>query len=301
MIDPKTGLTASGLDPKRFESIVDGKPTALYVLSNGSGAEICVTNYGAIVPSIMMPDRNGEMANVVLGMEDIDGVVNGPEPFLGATIGRYGNRIGGAKFSIDDIEYIVTASQAPNCLHGGKKGFHACMWDAEQTNGQTLVLRYTSRDGEEGFPGNLSVTMTYTLTDDNEFRIDDVATTDRPTLCNLTNHAFFNLAGIAPVTSSIEGHMLTIMADHYLPIDAVSIPFGERAEVEGTPFDFRTPHLVGERIEADHEQIRNGSGYDHSYALRKAYDGELSLAAICEDPQSGRCLTVYTTEPGMQL
>lgn len=301
MIDPKTGLTASGLDPKRFISVIDGKATALYVLTNSRGAEICVINYGAIVPSIMMPDREGHLANVVLGMEDIEGVAHGPEPYLGATIGRYGNRIAGAQFTLDGVTYHVTASQAPNCLHGGKKGFHACVWDAEQINEQTLLLRYTAKDGEEGFPGNLAVEMTYTLTDDNAFRIDYKATTDRPTLCNLTNHAFFNLCGIQTVTPGIEGHRLTIFADHYCPIDALCIPYGEKAPVEGTPLDFRTPHLVGERIDADHEQIRHGSGYDHSYALRKEYDGELSLAAICEDPQSGRCLKVYTTEPGMQL
>lgn len=301
MIDPVTGLTASGLDPKRFVTTIAGKPTALYVLTNTQGAEMCVTNYGGIVPSIMMPDRDGHAANVVLGMEDIDGVVNGPEPFLGAAIGRYGNRIAGARFEIDGVEYHVTESQAPNCLHGGKKGFHAVVWEAEQKDGQTLVLRYTAADGEEGFPGRLEVEMTYTLTDSNEFRIDYKATTDRPTVCNLTNHAFFNLAGIAPVTPSIEDFILTIHADHYCPIDKVSIPYGDRAPVEGTPFDFRTPHRVGDRINADDEQIRNGSGYDHSFAINQKALGQLTEAVYCEDPKSGRTLTMFTTEPGVQL
>lgn len=301
MIDPKTGLTASGLDPKRFSAVVDGKPTELYVLTNASGAELCVTNYGAIVPSIMMPDKNGRYANVVLGMEDIDGVVHGPEPFLGATIGRYGNRIGGAEFTLDGRKYHVTPSQAPNCLHGGKKGFHAVVWDAEQTDERTIAFRYLSRDGEEGFPGNLRVEMTYTLTDRNEFRIDYRATTDQKTVCNLTNHAFFNLAGIQTVTPGIENNILTINADRYCPIDMLSIPLGEKAPVENTPFDFRTPHVVGERIDADHEQIRNGAGYDHSFVLNKKEAGELSWAAICEEPVSGRVLTTYTTEPGIQL
>lgn len=301
MINSTTGLTLSGLDPNRFKAIVDGKPTALYVLTNAKGAEICVTNYGGIIPSIMMPDRCGQMANVVLGMEDIDGVINGPEPFLGATIGRYGNRIGGAQFTLDGIAYRVTASQAPNCLHGGKKGFHACVWEAEQLGEQTLVLRYTSHDGEEGFPGNLTVEMIYKLTDNNELRIDYKATTDKLTVCNLTNHAFFNLSGIQKVTPGIENNILTINADRYCPIDNVCIPFGEKASVEGTPFDFRTPHTIGERIDADHEQIRNGAGYDHSFVLNKEKDGELTLAATLEDPQSGRVLRTYTTEPGMQL
>jgi aldose 1-epimerase len=210
MIDPVSGLTASGLDPKRFIATIDGKPTALFVLTNAQGAELCVTNYGGIVPSIMMPDRSGHFANVVLGMEDIDGVVHGSEPFLGAAIGRYGNRIGGAQFTLDGVTYHVTASQAPNCLHGGKKGFHAVVWEAQQTSPQSVELRYTAQDGEEGFPGRLEVTMTYTLTDQNEFRIDYRATTDRPTVCNLTNHAFFSLAGIQAVTPSVEDLILTI-------------------------------------------------------------------------------------------
>ena len=305
MIDPKTGLTLSGLDPIRFEGTVDGKATHLYVLTNRNGAEICVTNYGAIVPSIMMPDRKGRMANVVLGMEDIEGVVHGPEPFLGATIGRYGNRIGGARFTLGGVEYAVTPSQAPNCLHGGRKGFHAVVWDAVQDDPQTLILHYTAADGEEGFPGRLSVEMIYRLTDDNAFRIDYSATTDRLTLCNLTNHAFFNLAGIVPgekrAMPSVEDCILTIHADRYCPIDEVSIPYGEKAPVEGTPFDFRTPHRVGERIEADDEQIRHGSGYDHSFCINQAQPGQLTLAAVLEEPTTGRVLETYTTEPGLQL
>jgi aldose 1-epimerase len=300
MTDNKTGLTLSGLDPKRFESVVDGKQTHLWVLTNKQGAEMCVTNYGGIVPSIMMPDRKGRWANVVLGMEDIGSVVNGLEPFLGATIGRYGNRIAGARFVLDGQEYKVTMNQAPNCLHGGK-GFHARMWEGEQTDAQTLVLRYTSADGEEGFPGELKVEMTYCLTDDNEFRIDYKATTSKTTVCNLTNHAFFNLAGIQKVTSSVEDNILYINADRYCPIDGVSIPFGEKAPVEGTPFDFRKPTRVGDRIDADCEQTKNGAGYDHSFCLNKSKEGELTLAAICEEPVSGRTLTVYTTEPGIQL
>lgn len=294
-------LTLSGLDPKQFEATVAGKATALYVLTNSKGAELCVTNYGGIVPSIMMPDRNGKYANVVLGMGDIDSVVNGPEPYLGASIGRYGNRIAGAKFTLDGVEYKIGANEGTKSLHGGLKGFNAKVWDAEQINKQTLVLRYTSVDGEEGFPGTLKVKMTYTLTDDNEFRLDYEATTDKKTICNLTNHAFFNLAGARKMTPEVMNNILTINADQYIPIDEASIPLGEKAPVEGTPFDFRTPHRIGERIDADDIQTTNGGGYDHSFVLNQKNPGELTKAAVCEEPVSGRVLTVYTTEPGLQL
>ncbi|MBR3540274.1 MAG: galactose mutarotase [Bacteroidales bacterium] len=293
--------TKAGLDPERFVSVVDGKKTALYVLKNNKGAEMCVCNYAGTIVSLMMPDRNGVFADVVLGMDSIDGLVNGPEPTLGAAIGRYGNRIAGAKFTLGGKEYQLAFNDGPNSLHGGPKGFHKVVWDAEQINDQTLVLRYTSADGEEGFPGTLKVEMCYKLTDDNEVRLDYKATTDKLTLCNLTNHSYFNLAGIEKVTSSVEGQMLTVNADRYLPIDKVSIPFGEKAPVEGTPFDFRTPHLVGERINDDNEQLRNGSGYDHSFAINQDKPGELCLATVFEDLKSGRVMKTYTTEPGIQV
>lgn len=291
----------TGLDPAKFQSEIDGKQVDLFVLKNKNGMEMCVTNYGAIVMSIMAPDRNGQYANVVLGHDSIDQIVNSPEPYLGATIGRYGNRIAKGKFILDGKEYDLAINNGPNNLHGGLKGFNAVVWDAVQTDEQTLVLTYVSPDGEEGFPGNLTVKMTYTLTDENAFRIDYEAHTDKTTIVNLTNHAFFNLAGIATPTPSIENNIVVINADFYTPIDEVSIPTGEISTVAGTPMDFRTPHVVGERINSTDQQIVNGAGYDHCYVLNKQEAGELSFAAECTEPESGRTLKVFTTEPGVQL
>ena len=295
--------TLSGLDPKRYEATVAGKKTALYVLTNASGAEMCVTNYGGIVVSIMMPDRNGKMENVVLGLNNIEDMINRVDPYLGAAIGRYGNRIANGKFSIDGVEYTLPQNDNTNCLHGGLSGFESRVWDAEQTDKQTLVLCYTSADGEEGFPGNLSIKMTYTLTDNNEFRLDYEATTDKKTICNLTNHSFFNLAGItdkkeAPV---ITDNVLTLNCDKFIPVDAIAIPVGVKCPVEGTPFDFRQPTLVADRINANDTQIKYGAGIDHSFCINQKNPGELTLAAVCECPASGRVLSTYTTEPGLQV
>lgn len=293
--------TLSGLDPKNYEAKVDGKSTALYVLTNANGAEICVCNYGGIIVSMMMPDRNGKLDNVVLGLNNIQDMVNEVNPYLGAAIGRYGNRIANGKFSIDGVEYTLPQNNATNCLHGGLRGFSHHVWDAEQTNKQTLVLKYVSADGEEGFPGTLSVEMTYTLTDKNEVRIDYKATTDKKTLCNLTNHSFFNLGGIKAETQPIVNNVLTLNCDKYIPVDEIAIPFGEKAPVEGTPFDFRKPTVIAERINADDVQIKNGSGIDHSFCINQKQPGELTLAAVCEDPETGRVLSTYTTEPGLQV
>lgn len=293
--------TLSGLDPKNYEAKVDGKSTALYVLTNANGAEICVCNYGGIIVSMMMPDRNGKLDNVVLGLNNIQDMVNEVNPYLGAAIGRYGNRIANGKFSIDGVEYTLPQNNATNCLHGGLRGFSHHVWDAEQTNKQTLVLKYVSADGEEGFPGTLSVEMTYTLTDKNEVRIDYKATTDKKTLCNLTNHSFFNLGGIKAETQPIVNNVLTLNCDKYIPVDEIAIPFGEKAPVEGTPFDFRKPTVIAERINADDVQIKNGSGIDHSFCINQKQSGELTLAAVCEDPETGRVLSTYTTEPGLQV
>ncbi|MDO5571284.1 MAG: aldose epimerase family protein [Bacteroidales bacterium] len=291
----------SGLDPKKFQKNVDGKETELFVLKNKNGMEICTSNYGAIVMSIMTPDKNGKYANVVLGHDSIDNLIKSPEPYLGSTVGRYGNRIAKGKFTLDGKEYTLAINNGPNSLHGGLKGFNKVVWDAYQKDAATVEFKYTSVDGEEGFPGNLSIVMTYTLTDDNEFKIDYLAQTDAPTLVNLTNHAFFNLAGIKNPSPSVENNIVTINADFYTPIDEVSIPTGEIRYVEGTPMDFRTPHVVGERINSKDDQIVFGAGYDHCYVLNKKEPGELSFAAECVEPESGRKLEVYTTEPGVQI
>lgn len=263
--------------------------------------EIAVTNYGAATLTIMVPDKNGNYANVILGHDSIDNVINSPEPFLSTTIGRYGNRIAKGKFTLCGKEYTLTINNGPNSLHGGPTGFHTAVWDAKQIDEQTLELRHTSLDGEEGFPGNLDIVMTYSLTDDNEFAISYKATTDQTTIVNLTNHGFFNLAGIATPTPTVVNNILTINADYFVPIDEVSIPFGEIVKVEGTPFDFRTPHVVGERIDDKDQQTINGTGYDHCFVLNKKEVGELSFAAKCVEPNSGRSMEVYTTEPGVQL
>lgn len=292
--------------------MVDGKATSLYVLRNRQGCEAAVCNYGATVLSLMVPDREGRMDNVVLGMEGIDELVGSPEPTLGTVIGRYGNRIAGARFTLMGKNYEVGMSQPPNCLHGGFKGFNKVVWDAEQTDAQSLVLRYTSPDGEEGFPGTLEVTMTYTLTDENELRIDYRAETDRPTICNLTNHSYFNLDGVLAGMPArpVDDYLLTMYADEYIPINEVCIPLGYKASVEGTPFDFRTARRIGDRIDdTDSQQIVNGSGYDHCFCVRRdapCYTGcrpekGLRLASVVESPMTGRTLRVYTTEPGVQL
>ncbi|HAZ58505.1 MAG: aldose epimerase family protein [Bacteroides graminisolvens] len=292
----------SKLDRKNFQKQVEGKNTDLYILRNQNGMEVAVTNFGCALLSIMVPDKNGKYANVLLGHDSIDHVINSPEPFLSTVIGRYGNRIAKGKFTLDEEVYSLAINNGPNALHGGPTGFHRRVWDANQLNESTIEFKYLSVDGEEGFPGNLEVTMTYEIDEEsNALVIEYSATTDKTTLVNLTNHGFFNLAGIATPTPSINNHLVTINADHFLPIDEVSIPTGEILKVEGTPMDFRTPHTVGERIEEKHQQLINGAGYDHCYVLNKEEGYELSLAAIYTDPESKRSMEVYTTEPGVQL
>ncbi|MFA6831789.1 MAG: aldose epimerase family protein [Bacteroidaceae bacterium] len=292
----------SGLNPEDFTKDIKGKKTALYILKNKNGMEVAVTNYGAAVLSIVVPDKNNQFASVILSHSDIDSVINSPEPFLSTTIGRYANRIAKGKFTLDSKTYTLATNNGANHLHGGPTGFHTRVWDAEQVNETTLELRYTSKDGEEGFPGKVNVILTYEVEKDrNAFRINYKAKTDRTTIINLTNHGFFNLAGIANPSTSVEDNVVTINADYYTPVDETCIPTGEIAPVEGTPMDFRTPHVVGERIDSDFEQLKIGIGYDHNYVLCKSEMGALEEAATCYDPKSGRLMRVYTTEPGVQL
>lgn len=291
----------SNLNRKDFQTKLGNKQTDMFILSNNKGMEIAVTNYGAAILAIMVPDRKGNFANVVLGHDSIEKVINSPEPFLSTTIGRYGNRIAKGKFTLEGKEYSLTINNGPNSLHGGPTGFHTAVWDAEQGDQHSVKFTYLSKDGEEGFPGNLSVTMTYALDDENNFFITYEATTDKKTIVNLTNHGFFNLAGIDNPSPTIDNNVVTINADFYTPIDEVSIPTGEIAKVEGTPMDFRTSHTVGERINDKFQQLIFGAGYDHCYVLNKKEPGELSLAAKCVEPVSGRSMEVYTTEPGVQL
>ena len=291
----------SGLRREDFQKKVQGKDVDLFFLRNENGMEVAITNYGGSLVAIMVPDKNGNFANVIQGHDNIDDCVSSPEPFLSTLVGRYGNRIAKGRFTLNNKEYQLAINNGPNHLHGGPTGFHARVWDAEQINNHTLVLRYVSAYYQEGFPGELSMTVMYTLNNDNELLIDYKGTTNKKTIVNMTSHGFFSLAGIANPTPSAMDIICQINADFYLPIDDTSIPTGEILKVEGTPFDFRAPHAVGERIDADHEQIKNGAGYDHCYVLNKREPGELSFAAKITEPKSGRTMVVYTTEPGVQF
>ena len=291
--------TLSGLMVTDFNKLIDGKNTMLCILKNRQGAELSITNYGAKIISLMVPDRNGKLTDVVTGHKSIDDYLTSEEPYFGAICGRYGNRIAKGKFSIDGIIYDKLAiNNGPNSLHGGIKGFNAQVWDILQQDEQTVTLEYISADGEEGFPGKLQTTVTYHLTDNNEVVISYHATTDKPTVLNLTNHSYFNLSGSGD--PYIGDHILTINADYYLPTDSTAIPYGPKEKVEGTPMDFRTPHEVGERINDDFEQLFFGKGYDHTYILNKE-DDELSFCARCLSPKTGIIMDVYTTQPGVQL
>ena len=295
-----------GLDRNKFCRIVDGKTVDLFFLRNSYGTEVAITNYGAFVVSIMVPDKNGNYGDVVLGHDNLDDYLNAPEPSLGCVIGRFANRIAGGKFVLNGKEYklFINDGTNPNCLHGGEKGFNKKVWTVVSTSDSMLHLHYVSPYGEEGFPGMLTVDLVFTLTEEDELILDYRAVTDRTTLVNLTHHSYFNLSGCTgkEELGSICGHLLHMNADHYLPIDRYSIPFGNVAEVAGTPFDFRKEHAVGDRIdEVENEQIVNGEGYDHCYVLNKREEGELSLAGKLTDKESGRTMEVYTTEPGVEL
>lgn len=292
----------SGLLPIDFQQVIEGKRTDLFILKNTNGMEVAVTNYGCAILSIMVPDKNGKYSNVVLGHSNLKDVIESPDPFLNTIIGRYGNRIAKGKFTLYGEEHILNINNGPNSLHGGPSGFHTRVWDAIQPNQNSINFQYTSADGEEGFPGNLTVELTYRLEDEvNALVIEYRATTDKATIINLTSHGFFNLSGINNPSPKILNHQIMINADYYIPIDEVSIPTGEILKVENTPMDFRTPHTIGERIDEPFEQLIHGAGYDHCYVLKKSEAGELSLAATCYDPESKRIMEVYTTEQGVQL
>lgn len=283
-----------------FGTLPDGTAVELFTLRNASGMEVKVTNYGGIITELKVPDRDGKLDDITLGYSSIDGYLKS-SPYFGAIIGRYGNRIAKAQFELDGKTYKLPANDGPNTLHGGTKGFDKVVWQAEpfEREGERgIVFTYTSPDGDQGFPGTLEARVTYTLTDKNELAFDYQATTDKPTVVNLTQHAYFNLAGDG--SGDILGHELTINADRYTPVDKTLIPTGELASVEGTPFDFRTKTAIGARINADHEQIQRGGGYDHNFVLNRSGEG-LQLAARVEEPKTGRVMEVHTTELGVQF
>ena len=296
----KTGDSTSAAsiypDSTAFNKVIDGVQTRLFILKNGKGMSAAITNYGGRIVGLYVPGRGDSVVDVVTGFKSVDDFINSTEAFFGATIGRYGNRIANAAFLLDGKQYKLTANNGPNSLHGGKKGFHAVMWNGVQENDSTLELRYLSKDMEEGFPGNLTVKVTYTLTADNGLAISYEAQTDKKTVVNLTNHAFFNLngEGAGPIT----GHLLQINGDRYTPVDSTLIPIGKLVPVKGTPFDFTTPTAIGARIEDNNEQLKNGLGYDHNYVLNGT--GMKKAATITGD-KSGIVMDVYTEEPGLQF
>lgn len=289
---------ATAQTPANFGQTSDGVTVHIYTLTNRHSLEAKIMNYGGIVVSLKTPDRNGALSDIVLGFDSLAGYLSSPSPYFGALIGRYGNRIGHARFTLDGVEYKLAANNGENSLHGGTRGFNKAVWTPRELRDGGLELTYLSKDGEEGYPGNLKVTVTYHLTDADELKIDYAATTDKDTVLNLTNHSYFNLKGAGQ--GDILGHMVTLNAERFTPVDAGLIPTGELRPVNGTPFDFRKPTAIGARIEQNDEQLKLGHGYDHNWVLNR-HGTKLSLAARVEEPSSGRVLEVFTTEPGVQF
>jgi len=279
-----------------FTSTVDGQQTSLYTLKNSGKLQAAVTNYGARVVSLLVPDKNGVLTDVALGYDSIGPYVHGPETYFGAIVGRYGNRIAKGKFKLNGKEYTLATNNGPNSLHGGKKGFGAVVWTGRQVNDSTVELSYLSKDGEEGYPGNLSVKVTYTLTG-NALQIGYEASTDKATVANITNHTYFNLNGQG--SGTINNHILQIAASHYTPVDATLIPTGKLDSVAGTPFDFRQPTAIGSRIDKADQQLTFGKGYDHNFVL-DSKDATMAAVTISGD-QSGISMKVYTDQPGVQF
>jgi aldose 1-epimerase len=282
-----------------FGRMPDGTEVEVFTLTNVKGLEVRAIEYGAIIVSLRTPDRAGRIDDVVLGYDTLAGYVANNSPYLGAIVGRYANRIARGRFTLDGREYTLATNNAPNHLHGGVKGFDKVVWDGEPvdgTAGSGVAFSYTSRDGEEGYPGTLKARVTYSLNDRGELTVDYHATTDKPTVINLSQHSYFNLSG---GERDILGHELTIAADRYTPVDDTLIPTGELAPVEGTPLDFRKPVAVGARINEAHVQLKRGQGYDHNFVLGEA--ASLKKAARLVDPISGRALDISTTEPGVQF
>lgn len=299
-VNQKDTGTEASVTNSGFGKMEDGTAIALYTLTNSNGLSMQVMNYGGIIVSLKVPDKDGNMDDIVLGYDSLQPYVQN-NPYFGALIGRYGNRIAKGKFSLDGKTYSLDQNNFGNHLHGGSHGFDKRVWairEEDSPKGVALKLTYRSPDGEEGYPGNLEATVIYTLTDDNTLEIDYRATTDEKTIVNLTNHAYFNLGGTR--SPDILSHELMIDADHIIPVDKTLIPSGPFMPVKGTPFDFTSPVAIGKRIDDDHEQIRYGIGYDHCWVLNPATDS-LRLAATLYEPQSGRRMEVFTTEPGIQF
>jgi aldose 1-epimerase len=291
----------SSMKKQPFGKTADGQAVDLFTLTNAKGMEVSITNFGGIVVTLKVPDRNGKLDDVVLGYDQLDGYLTN-KAFFGALIGRYGNRVAHGQFQLDGKTYNLPKNDGDNTLHGGRTGFNKRLWTAKEVSGAkgtALELTYLSKDGEEGFPGNLSVKVVYTLAEDNELRIDYSATTDKDTVVNLTNHSYFNLAGQGK--GDILGHELTIHADRFTPVDQTLIPTGELRAVKGTPFDFTKSTAIGARINQDDQQLKFGRGYDHNWVLNGGIKATPAIAAEAYDPKTGRVLQVLTTEPGVQF
>lgn len=292
----------SNMQKQAFGKTADGQAVDLYILTNKNGVEASIMTYGGTVVSLKVPDHKGKLDDVVLGYDKVEDYAAG-KSYFGAIIGRYGNRIAKGKFSIGKSTYTLAKNNGENTLHGGDVGFNKRVWAAKDVSGpagEALELTYLSKDGEEGFPGNLAAKVVYTLTDQNALKIEYSATTDKETVLNLTNHSYFNLAGQG--NGDILQHHLLLHADRFTPVDAGLIPLGELRSVKGTPFDFLTPTAIGARINKDDEQIKLGMGYDHNFVLNRGIaKAGLALAAVVHEPTSGRVMEVWTTEPGIQF
>ena len=288
------------LNASDFQKTIDGKVTNLYLLKNDK-IKVYITNYGGRIVSLLTPDRNGQMGDVVLGFKSIDDYLSANGTYHGALIGRVGNRIAKGKFTLDSKTYSLPINNNENHLHGGPEGFHNQVWEVKAFDQSSISMSYFSKDGEMGYPGNLDVQVKYSLNNENELLISYKATTDKSTPVNLTNHAFFNLAGEA--SGTINDHLLRLNADHFTPVDETLIPLGENRSVEGTPFDFRIPKTIGRDLNQQNTdtQMNYGGGYDHNFVLNKENDREMSLAGYVVDPKTGRRMDIFTEEPGIQF
>lgn len=292
-----TKVSSTEITESQFKKTIDGKSVSLFTLTNKNGVKALITNYGGRLVSLLVPDKNGKLTDVVAGFSSVDGYKNSTEPYFGATIGRYGNRIAKGKFTLDGKPYTLFVNNGVNTLHGGKKGYQDVVWDAKQDNPNTLTLDYLSKDMEEGFPGNLTIKVIYTLTDDNSLKISYAAKTDKNTVVNLTNHAFFNLNGES--SGSILDHEVQINADQYTPIDSTFIPTGKLEPVKGTPFDFTQSKTIGKQINDKNNQLSNGKGYDHNFVL-KSHTLTDPIATVIGN-NTGIVMRVYTDQPGLQF
>ena len=298
-VDSLQNTATVPLSSEAFRDTIDGKSTGLYVLKNKNNMQAAFTNYGGRLVSLLVPSKDGKLVDVVVGFKTAQDFVASKEPYFGATIGRYGNRIAKGRFTLDGVTYTLTRNNGPNTLHGGKKGFQAVVWDAQMIGTNAIQFTYLAKDGEEGFPGNLASKVTYSLTDNNELVMEYEAVTDKKTVVNLTNHAFFNLNGEG--SGTINNHLLQINADRYTPVDSTLIPTGKIEPVKGTPFDFTTPTAIGARVDDDHQQLKFGKGYDHNYVLNaKPGSGMFHAASVAGD-LSGVVMDIYTEEPGLQF